>query len=628
MANISTLTVSLVAETAKFENGLKRSRKQASQFSRAAGAAFKVAGVGAVALAGSLSILTKRSLALVDQQRKAARVLGATQAQYAGIALAADVSGVSLESVTKALKRQQKSITDAVDGLSTQARAFDRLGLEARELLGLPVEQQFQQIVNALGQMENQTLKVAAASDIFGAKNADLLNILELGEDGLSDFIKKADELNLALTEGQTKAIEDANDAVTILKASFTGIGNQIAAQLAPAIKASAERIVNLTKRVGDAIPRWAAWARSIFGVRAELNNLSIQDITEELKLVDEQLLEATGLWREQQRALEAYTDEAGNVSARGADLAANLEIQGKVVEDLNKRYNDLIRKRLELRKAIEAPVTDGLDLGGDDSSGSSSGSGRRLSFSDRFPLVSRELEANLALFDEWERRATSAFDSTRTASEALQIKLRDIATQLRENPFFDEDLAQREARAAIDAYIAEMNRLEEKSGETFESINEFARQAGANIQDDFSEFLFDPFDEGLDGMLKSFVTTLRKMVANLLAQKLLTSFFGFFPGLGQVFGFNPGTPSVPGRRIGGPVGRGQSVQTAEGAPEVFTPGASGAMRPLGAISINQEVNFNGGNNLDPGTLIPILEDNNRKLKSEILDEFDRGAFI
>jgi len=192
--------------------------------------------------------LVVKSLALVDQQRKTARTLGTTQAVFAGLSLAAGIAGVSTESFTKALKRQSKSIVDANDGLQTQARAFERLGLDTKKLIDLPVEKQFGAITTALGNVENATLKVAIASDIFGAKNADLINILELGEEGLDNFIKKAKELGVALTEDQTAAIEGANDAVLVFKTSLTGLGNQLAARFAPLITAGAEALTNFTQ--------------------------------------------------------------------------------------------------------------------------------------------------------------------------------------------------------------------------------------------------------------------------------------------------------------------------------------------------------------------------------------------
>ncbi len=88
MANVSTLTVSLVAETAKFENGLKKAKGTSSGFGKAAGAAMKGAAIATGLLTTAIGALVKQSLALVDQQRKSARTLGTSQAIYAGLALA------------------------------------------------------------------------------------------------------------------------------------------------------------------------------------------------------------------------------------------------------------------------------------------------------------------------------------------------------------------------------------------------------------------------------------------------------------------------------------------------------------------------------------------------------------
>lgn len=49
-------------------------------------------------------------------------------------------------------------------------------------------------------------------------------------------------------------------------------------------------------------------------------------------------------------------------------------------------------------------------------------------------------------------------------------------------------------------------------------------------------------------------------------------------------------------------------------------------MMGKGGITITQINNFEGGA-MDPSILIPILEDNSRKIKAEILDGLDRGAF-
>lgn len=44
--------------------------------------------------------------------------------------------------------------------------------------------------------------------------------------------------------------------------------------------------------------------------------------------------------------------------------------------------------------------------------------------------------------------------------------------------------------------------------------MSEFAKQAARNMQSEFADFLFDPFKDGLKGMLGDFADTLRRMAA------------------------------------------------------------------------------------------------------------------
>ncbi|MDX1740618.1 MAG: hypothetical protein R3178_04955, partial [Rhodothermales bacterium] len=65
------------------------------------------------------------------------------------------------------------------------------------------------------------------------------------------------------------------------------------------------------------------------------------------------------------------------------------------------------------------------------------------------------------------------------------------------------------------------------------------------NIQDSFADFLFDPFSDGLDGMVDGFIQTVRRMAAEQLSSQILdqgglslaTSSNGFLSSLGSFFG-------------------------------------------------------------------------------------------
>lgn len=65
----------------------------------------------------------------------------------------------------------------------------------------------------------------------------------------------------------------------------------------------------------------------------------------------------------------------------------------------------------------------------------------------------------------------------------------------------------------------------------TFNEMDQYAIGAARNIQSAFANFLFDPFEGGLKGMLKSFGNILRRMVAEMAASKLLSGASSFFTG-------------------------------------------------------------------------------------------------
>lgn len=159
------------------------------------------------------------------------------------------------------------------------------------------------------------------------------------------------------------------------------------------------------------------------------------------------------------------------------------------------------------------------------------------------------------------------------------------------------------------------------------------AEEAAKRIQASFAAFLFDPFQDGLKGMLKGFVDTLRKMLAEAAASAVLRAVASFFPGgsfLNTLF-----TP----RAMGGPVSGGGSYLVGERGPEIFTPGASGMITPNHRIGGGGNVTVAPVYNIDARgatqefiKILPsILEENTRRAvqlaRATIYDDFNRGAF-
>mgnify|MGYP001160458586 FL=1 len=140
------------------------------------------------------------------------------------------------------------------------------------------------------------------------------------------------------------------------------------------------------------------------------------------------------------------------------------------------------------------------------------------------------------------------------------------------------------------------------------DSMSEYAKQAARNMQDAFADFLFDPFKDGVSGMVRGFADALRRMVAEAAAAKIFEGigawgnanagaggFVGALAGFaGKLFG--------GGRAAGGPVMAGQAYLVGEGGkPELFVPGQSGRVMPVqgaaaGGGNVQVQVNnYTGG---------------------------------
>jgi hypothetical protein len=168
---------------------------------------------------------------------------------------------------------------------------------------------------------------------------------------------------------------------------------------------------------------------------------------------------------------------------------------------------------------------------------------------------------------------------------------------------------------------------IPELVNEPFSRMTEFAKQAAQSIQSSFADFLFDPFQNGLKGMLAGFLTVIRRMLAEVAASTILNSVFGGYANAGGFLGTF--AKAITGRAIGGPVMSNTPYIVGERGPELFVPGTSGGIMPNnrlanmgGGVTVAPVYNIDArGATADLQKALPgILQENNRR----IFDELDR----
>lgn len=144
-------------------------------------------------------------------------------------------------------------------------------------------------------------------------------------------------------------------------------------------------------------------------------------------------------------------------------------------------------------------------------------------------------------------------------------------------------------------ALYSGMDALQAKGKETTSILGEYGVQAARNMQTAFADFLFDPFSDGLDGMLKGFLKTLQRMAAEAAASQIFqligsaaSSYSGQGAGwvnaIGSILsnGKSEGGYTGPGGKYepAGVVHRGEVVWSQADVKAVGGPKMANAMRP------------------------------------------------
>lgn len=232
----------------------------------------KTAIVGLVGAAG-FGALIKQGLAAGDSLAKTADKIGVTTEALAGMRHAAELTGVSTETMDMALQRFTRRASEAAIGTGEAKGALQELQINAKELVKLPLDEQMEVVADAMGGLETQADRVRIAMKLFDSEGVALVNTLGGGSAALREMIDEAETLGITLDRVETAQIEAANDAFTRAKGVITGLVNDITVNLAPALKVLADgftksaieanKVGSVGEAVADSLVRSFAYAKA-----------------------------------------------------------------------------------------------------------------------------------------------------------------------------------------------------------------------------------------------------------------------------------------------------------------------------------------------------------------------------
>jgi len=272
MAAIGKLVVTLTARTGKFRKGLAKARARVTSFAAGIGSAAKRAAKFGAIVAGiavaALVVFTKKAFGTIDATAKLARQIGISIDGLRGLARAADITGAGQAALEKGLGFLTKALGEAETGIGEGQQALEALGLSSSDLVTIPLDEAVGKIADRMNNLATQSDKAFVASKLFGRGGLALVNTLALGSKGLEEMAAGAITLQGSLSAFDSAKVEDANDAISDLRATFTGFFERIAVTTAPLVKALAKRVTQtlifFRENASKVVPKVLGFFKSI----------------------------------------------------------------------------------------------------------------------------------------------------------------------------------------------------------------------------------------------------------------------------------------------------------------------------------------------------------------------------
>lgn len=185
----------------------------------------------------------------------------------------AELTDVSMETLTKSMSKNLKSMSDARDGSEAYAEAYKKLGVQITDADGSlrDSETVYWETIDALKGVTDETERDALAMELFGKSAKDLNTVIEMGSEGIAEYEQQAVSMGAVLGGEGLEALGALDDQMQIFASTTGATKNILASAFAPAMSGALEGVNSL----GGALNGLIAAVVSEEGVGAAFDNFS-----------------------------------------------------------------------------------------------------------------------------------------------------------------------------------------------------------------------------------------------------------------------------------------------------------------------------------------------------------------
>ncbi len=518
-----------------------------------------------VAGAAGFGLLVRSSLNATDSLAKTAAKIGTTTEALGALRYAADLTGVSTQTMDMALQRFTRRTAEAAAGTGEAKGAIKELGINAQELNRMPLDKRMIVLADAFEGVKNESDRLRLAFKLFDSEGAALVNTLSQGSDGLKEMLGEAKLLGLTMSSTAAKGVEDTVDSLTKLKSLFKGVTDQTVAAFAPAIKMIVVRFTNFLQRSIEAKGGVEAFARSLAvdlltGIQAALSG--IESMTNGFIVLYNEAIKTKN------NIKDLFGVGLKDVSQYNEEIKALKE----QIEAVKNQTNIPVSVQLEATDKLMARLQSVIDL-------------RDEAADNGTQLIGKVSWAD-ALNSDIEKLKTSLMDVSSVIPEVFVPALKSVS---------DIQIGFKAWRTTVK--------------DTGEIVQSFTTNALNGLTDALTAGITGAanFADAIKSMAKSVVDSLIKM---LVQKYIVDAAFGFITGKidgggGNLSAGGVQSLTVAGGRgalaIGGPVQAGSPYMVGERGPEMFVPNQSGSIIPNNQVGggsgvvVNQTINVTTG---------------------------------
>lgn len=215
-----------------------------------------------------------KSAQAADELNTLSRNLGISVEELQKMQYASDLVDVSVDQMAGSMSKLTKQ-------MGSNAAVFETLGINIYNADGSmrDATEVWYESLEALSQVENETLRDQLAMELFGKSAMDLSGIIDDGGAGLKAYGQEAEDLGLILSQDDVDAANKFNDAIDKLKAtagaSFMEMGASLAEELTPALEKIVEIATQLFQWFANLDGSTQAFILTVLGLVAAISPIA-----------------------------------------------------------------------------------------------------------------------------------------------------------------------------------------------------------------------------------------------------------------------------------------------------------------------------------------------------------------